>query len=37
MFVRGENRFEVAGIYGEDQTLHSPTLSDFSIALRELF
>ncbi len=37
VFVRGENRFEVAGIYGEDQTLHSPTLSDFSIALRELF
>ena len=37
VFVRGQNRFEVAGIYGEDQTLRSPTLSHFSIALRELF
>ena len=37
VLVRGQNRFEVAGIYGEDQTLRSPTLSHFSIALRELF
>ena len=37
VLVRGENRFEVTGIYGEDQTLRSPSLSHFSIALQELF
>ena len=37
VLVRDENRFEVTGIYGEDQTLRSPTLAHFSIALQELF
>ena len=34
---RGESRFEVVGIYGEEQTLRSATLADFSIALQEIF
>ena len=34
---RGEIRFEVVGIYGEEQTLRSATLADFSIALQEIF
>jgi len=35
--VRGENGFDVAGIYAEDHTLRSPTLVGFDIALHELF
>jgi len=35
--VRSGNRFEIAGIYEEEQSLRSPTLSHFSIALPELF
>ena len=34
---RGESRFEVVGIYEEEQTLRSATLADFSIALQEIF
>ena len=34
---RGESRFEVAGVYGEEQTLRSARLADFSIALQEIF
>ena len=34
---RGESRFEVVGIYGEEQTFRSATLADFSIALQEIF
>ena len=34
---RGESRFEVVGIYGEEQTLRSATLAEFSIALQEIF
>ena len=33
---QGESRFEVVGIYGEEQTLRSATLADFSIALQEI-
>ncbi|MCY3904830.1 MAG: Uma2 family endonuclease [Caldilineaceae bacterium] len=35
--VRGENGFDVAGIYAEYHTLRSPTLAGFDIALQELF
>ena len=34
---RGESRFEVVGIYGEEETLRSPTLAELSIALQEIF
>ena len=37
LLQRGESRFEVAGIYGEEQTLRSATLAEFSIALQEIF
>ena len=37
ILVRRESRFEVAGIYGEGQTLRSPTLAGFSVALEEIF
>lgn len=37
VLLLGENRFEVSGIYGEDQSLTSPTLDGFSIALKDLF
>ena len=37
VLLRGKNRFEVGGIYGEDQSLTSPTLDGFSIALEEVF
>ena len=33
ILVRRESRFEVAGIYGEGQTLRSPTLAGFTIEL----
>ena len=37
VLLRGESRFEVAGIYGEGQTLRSPMLEGFSVALDEIF
>ena len=37
VMLRGENRFEVSGIYGDDQSLTSPTLDGFSIALEDIF
>ena len=37
VLLRGESRFEVSGIYGEEQSLSSPTLEGFSIALEEIF
>ena len=37
VLLRGESRFEVSGIYGEGQTLRSPTLAGFSVALEEVF
>ncbi len=37
VLLRGEGGFEVAGIYGEGQTLRSPTLAGFSFALEEVF
>ena len=37
VLLRGGSRFEVSGIYGEDQILNSPTLEGFSLALREIF
>ena len=33
----GEGRFEVSGIYGEGQSLRSPTLAGFSIGLDAIF
>ena len=37
VLLRGESRFEVDGIYGEGQTLRSPTLAEFIVALEEVF
>ena len=37
VLLRGESRFEVAGIYGEGQTLRSPTLTGFTIDLDAIF
>ncbi len=37
VFVRGESRFEVVGIYEAEESLHSPTLAEFSIALQDIF
>ena len=37
VLVRAGKGLEVAGTFGEEQTLRSPTLSHFSIALQELF
>ncbi len=37
VLVRGENGFDVAGIYAEDHTPRSPSLAGFDIALQELF
>ena len=37
VLLRGEGSFEVGGIYGEGQTLRSPTLAGFSFALEEIF
>ena len=33
---RGEIRFEVSGVYGEGETLRSPTLEGFSIEVGEV-
>ncbi len=37
VLLRGESRFEVSGIYGEGQSLRSPMLAGFSVALEEIF
>ncbi|MCY3708963.1 MAG: Uma2 family endonuclease [Caldilineaceae bacterium] len=37
VLLRGESGFEVNGIYGEGQTMRSPTLEEFSVALEEIF
>lgn len=37
VLLRGESRFEVAGIYREGQMLRSPTLAGFSVALGDVF
>ncbi len=37
VLLRGESRFEVSGIYGEGQTLRSPTLAEFTIDLDAIF
>ncbi len=37
VLLRDESRFKVVGIYGEEQTLRSPSLAGFSIALQEIF
>ena len=37
VMLRGEGGLEVAGLYGEGQTLRSPTLKGFSVALEEVF
>ena len=37
VLLRGENRFEVSGIYGEGQSVRSPTLVGFGVALEEVF
>ena len=37
VLLRGEGGFGVDGIYGEGQTLRSPTLTGFNVALEEIF
>ena len=37
VLLRGEYRFEVSGIYGDEQSLASPTLDGFTIALKDIF
>ena len=37
VLLRGEGGFEVVGVYRERQTLRSPTLAGFSVALEEVF
>ena len=37
VLLRGESRFEVSGIFGEDQFLNSTTLKGLSFALAEIF
>ena len=37
LFLRGESRFEAVGSYEAEESLHSPTLAGFSIALEEIF
>ncbi len=37
VLILGENGYELAGIYGEGQTLTSPTLSGFSLNLNDIF
>lgn len=37
LLLRDESRFEVVGIYEAEESQHSPTLSEFSIALQEIF
>ena len=37
VLLRGEGGFEVVGVYGEGESLRSPTLAGFSVALGEVF
>ena len=37
LFLRGESRFEAVGSYEAEESLRSPTLAGFSIALAEIF
>ncbi|MDE0199444.1 MAG: Uma2 family endonuclease [Caldilineaceae bacterium] len=37
LFLKSESRLEVVGIYEAEESLRSPTLAGFSIALREIF
>ena len=37
VLILGGNGYELAGIYGEGQTLTSPTLPDFSLNLNDIF
>ena len=37
VLLRGDSRFEVSGIFGEGQTLQSPTLEGLSFQLEEVF
>lgn len=37
VLVRGENGFDAAGVYGEGQTLRSPTLAGLTIELDAIF
>ena len=37
VLLRRESRFEVSGIYGEGQSLRSPTLTGFGVPLEEVF
>ena len=37
VLLRGESHFEVSGIYGEGQTMRSPTLAGLSVALDAIF
>ena len=37
VLLRGEGGFGVVGIYGEGETLRSPTLAGFNVALDEVF
>ena len=37
VLLRGESGFDVVSVYGEGQTLHSPTLRGFNVALGAVF
>ena len=37
VLLRGESRFEVSGVYGEGQSIHSPTLSGLRVDLEAVF
>ncbi len=37
VLLQGENRFEVSGIFGDEQSLISPTLDGFTIVLKDIF
>jgi len=37
VLLRGESGFEVNGVYGGGQTMRSPMLEEFSVALEEIF
>ena len=37
VLLQGESGFEVSGIYGEGETLRSPSLEGFSVALEDVF
>ena len=37
VLLRGESGFDVSGVYGKGQTMRSPMLEGFSVALEEVF